>query len=121
MGKRKVEEDDDDYNWIAVPKKAYRVERPHAIATRRVKEEPLESDYIPSHAVQIAGPSRSTALPSALQASSQDGSAAVTGASKRSKRVEKEADEGPPPEKRLARQRKSCPKVRVTWLRWSMA
>lgn len=117
MGKRKVEEDDDeDVDWRALPRNAYQAKRPsasRAVATRRVKDEHLEGEehHDPFGTVRIAGTSTSTALLCADQSIPHEGSPAILSTKKRSKRVKKDVDEGPPPEKRLARERKSCPKV----------
>jgi len=104
MVKRKIE-DDEEQDWGAAPKKAYRAPRKSAVATQRVKNEPLDNQDIHSiGAAVIAGTSSSAAL----IAPPHDGEPVPAVPHKPSKRVKKEVDAG---EKRLARLRKSCPKV----------
>lgn len=114
MGKRKVE-DDDDYAWDNVQKQAYPVptSKPAAgpTAATRVKNEPLDAYNLVSSLPPVAGPSHSSPKASVVQSSAYAGAPVPTAPRKPSKRVKKEVDAGEPVEKRLARVRKSCPKV----------
>lgn len=117
MGKRKVEDKSDD-DWNAAPKKASRAPRQSApragatiAATHYVKSEPLEDDDVKPSIAATAGPSTLNTYGGSSQSPVKDGGPIPAVPHKPSKRVKKEVDADPPAEKRLARIRKSCPKV----------
>jgi hypothetical protein len=115
MVKRKVE-DESDEDWNAAPKRASRAPRQSApraatAATSYVKSEPVENDDVSPNTAPTAGPSTSLLNGGSFQSPAKDGAPVAVVPHKPSKRVKKEVDAGPPAEKRLARIRKSCPKV----------
>lgn len=111
MGKRKVESDEDE-DWSAVVKRTSRTSvtrTTRLAATTRVKNEQVDDSLHDLLASTVAGPSSSSSNTQAYTSVSPAKDAGP-GPSAPRKRVKKEAAE-PAEEKRLARIRKSCPKV----------
>lgn len=110
MGKRKVESDEDE-DWRTVVKKTSRTSvtrTTRVAATTRVKNQQVDDSLQALLAATVAGPSSSSNTQAYTSVSPAKD--AGPGPSAPRKRVKKEAAE-PAEEKRLARIRKSCPKV----------
>lgn len=118
MPKRKVESDEDD-DWSHATKKpssrttGKRVSRTTTtapVATLEVKNEELDEAVNALMGSAMSGPSASSGQSTSSAPLPNDAGPVTAAPPRNKKRVKKETDE-PAEEKRLARIRKSCPKV----------